>query len=153
MGKIRAVCISREKGTAKSSVGRALAIEDFGLENDAHAGKWHRQVSLLPYEEIEKFKAEGAPVTDGSFGENLITEGLKLRELPPGTRLRAGGALLEVTQIGKECHSRCAIGRAMGHCIMPEEGIFARVLTGGVIEAGDAIEIADDTSSAKEGKK
>lgn len=144
MGKIRAVCISREKGTAKSSVGRALAIEDFGLENDAHAGKWHRQVSLLPYEEIEKFKAEGAPVTDGSFGENLITEGLKLRELPLGTRLRAGGALLEVTQIGKECHSRCAIGRAMGHCIMPEEGIFARVLAGGVIEAGDAIEIVGD---------
>ena len=144
MGKIRAVCISREKGTPKSSVGRALAIEDFGLENDAHAGKWHRQVSLLPYEEIEKFKAEGAPVTDGSFGENLITEGLKLRELPPGTRLRAGGALLEVTQIGKECHSRCAIGRAMGHCIMPEEGIFARVLAGGVIEAGDAIEIVGD---------
>lgn len=144
MGKIRAVCISREKGTAKSSVGRALAIEDFGLENDAHAGKWHRQVSLLPYEEIEKFKAEGAPVTDGSFGENLITEGLKLRELSPGTRLRAGGALLEVTQIGKECHSRCAIGRAMGHCIMPEEGIFARVLAGGVIEAGDAIEIVGD---------
>lgn len=144
MGKIRAVCISREKGTAKSSVGRALAIEDFGLENDAHAGKWHRQVSLLPYEEIEKFKAEGAPVTDGSFGENLITEGLKLRELSPGTRLRAGGALLEVTQIGKECHSRCAIGRAMGRCIMPEEGIFARVLAGGVIEAGDAIEIVGD---------
>lgn len=144
MGKIRAVCISREKGTAKSSVGRALAIEDFGLENDAHAGKWHRQVSLLPYEEIEKFKAEGAPVTDGSFGENLITEGLKLRELPLGTRLRAGGALLEVTQIGKECHSRCAIGRAMGRCIMPEEGIFARVLAGGVIEAGDAIEIVGD---------
>ncbi len=153
MGKIRAVCISREKGTAKSSVGRALAIEDFGLENDAHAGKWHRQVSLLPYEEIEKFKAEGAPVTDGSFGENLITEGLKLRGLPPGTRLRAGGALLEVTQIGKECHSRCAIGRAMGHCIMPEEGIFARVLAGGVIEAGDAIEIVGDTSPAKEGTK
>ena len=153
MGKIRAVCISREKGTAKSSVGRALAVEDFGLENDAHAGKWHRQVSLLPYEEIEKFKAEGAPVTDGSFGENLITEGLKLCELPPGTRLRAGGALLEVTQIGKECHSRCAIGRAMGHCIMPEEGIFARVLAGGVIEAGDAIEIVGDTSPAKEGTK
>ena len=141
MGKIRAVCISREKGTAKSSVGRALAIEDFGLENDAHAGKWHRQVSLLPYEEIEKFKAEGAPVTDGSFGENLITEGLKLRELSPGTRLRAGGALLEVTQIGKECHKDCAIRQQIGDCVMPREGIFARVLTGGAARPGDPVTV------------
>lgn len=141
MGLVKAVCISEKKGTAKKSVGKAILIEDFGLENDAHAGKWHRQVSLLPFEEIEAFKADGADVRDGSFGENIITEGIPLKELPIGTRLKIRDVLLEVSQIGKECHSRCAIGEAMGRCIMPEEGIFARVLKGGEIEEGCSIDV------------
>ena len=141
MGKIRAVCISEKKGTAKTSVGRAMAIQNFGLEGDAHAGNWHRQVSLLPYEEIEAFKAEGAKVQDGSFGENLITEGIKLRTLSVGTLLKINNVLLEVTQIGKECHKRCAIGKAMGRCIMPQEGIFAKVIEGGEISEGNDIEV------------
>lgn len=141
MGKIMAVNISREKGTQKVNVHSARVIEDFGLENDAHAGKWHRQISLLSYEKIEAFKKEGAPVKDGAFGENLTVEGIDLKALPVGTRLKSGEIILEVTQIGKQCHSGCEIFKIMGDCIMPREGIFARVLHGGVISEGDLIEI------------
>ena len=145
MGKIIAVNISEKKGTQKKNVHRAKLIEEFGIENDAHAGKWHRQVSLLSYEKIEEFKAKGAPIEDGAFGENLIVSGYDLKNLPVGTRFRCGEVLLEVTQIGKQCHSGCEIFKIMGDCIMPREGIFTRVLHGGSIRIGD--EIYTDTES------
>lgn len=143
MGKIIAVNISEKKGTQKKNVHSARVIEDFGLENDAHAGKWHRQVSLLSYEKIEDFKAKGAPVEDGAFGENLIVEGIDLRNLPVGTKLSCQDVVLEVTQIGKQCHSGCEIYKIMGDCIMPREGIFTRVLHGGVISEGDSITVME----------
>ena len=144
MGKIIAVNISEKKGTQKVNVHSAKVIEDFGLENDAHAGKWHRQVSLLSYEKIEAFKSKGAPVEDGAFGENLIVEGFDLKTLPVGTKLRCNDIILEVTQIGKQCHSGCEIYKIMGDCIMPREGIFTRVLHGGVVSEGDSIDIMED---------
>ena len=109
MGKIMAVNISEKKGTQKKNVHSARLMEEFGIEKDAHAGKWHRQVSLLSYEKIEEFKAKGAPIEDGAFGENLIVSGYDLKALPVGTRLRSGEVLLEVTQIGKKCHSQNAL--------------------------------------------
>ena len=143
MGKVIAVCISEKKGTQKHPVQEAEFIEDWGIKNDAHAGKWHRQVSLLSYEKIEEFKAKGAPIDDGAFGENLIVSGYDLKALPVGTRLRSGDVLLEVTQIGKQCHSGCEIYKIMGDCIMPREGIFTRVLHGGVLTEGDEIHIEE----------
>lgn len=143
MGKIMAVNISEKKGTQKANVHSARIIEDFGLENDAHAGKWHRQVSLLSYEKIEAFKAKGAPVEEGAFGENLIVQGIDLKSLPIGTKLQCNEVVLEVTQIGKQCHSGCEIFKIMGDCIMPREGIFTRVLHGGVVSEGDSIEIME----------
>ena len=145
MGKIMAVNISERKGTQKKNIHSATLIEDFGIEKDAHAGKWHRQVSLLSYEKIEEFKAKGAPIDDGAFGENLIVSGYDLKMLPVGTRLRSGDVLLEVTQIGKQCHSGCEIYKIMGDCIMPREGIFTRVLPGGVLTEGDEIVIEENT--------
>ena len=145
MGKVIAVCISEKKGTQKHPVQEAEFIEDWGIKNDAHAGKWHRQVSLLSYEKIEEFKAKGAPIDDGAFGENLIVSGYDLKMLPVGTRLRSGEVLLEVTQIGKQCHSGCEIYKIMGDCIMPREGIFTRVLHGGVLTEGDEIVIEENT--------
>lgn len=139
MGKIMAVNISEERGTQKKNVHSARLIEDWGIEHDAHAGKWHRQVSLLSYEKIEEFRKKGAPVDEGAFGENLIIQGIDLRYLPVGTRLACGEVLLEVTQIGKQCHNGCEIFRLMGDCIMPREGVFTRVLKGGEIKAGDEI--------------
>lgn len=141
MGKVMAINISENKGTQKKNIHSARLIENFGIENDAHAGNWHRQVSLLSYEKIEEFKAKGASIQDGSFGENLIISGYDLKTLPIGTQLRCGEVLLEVTQIGKSCHSRCEIYKIMGDCIMPREGIFAKVLHGGVISEGDDIEV------------
>lgn len=141
MGKIIAVNISEQKGTQKQNVHTARVIEDFGIENDAHAGKWHRQVSLLSYEKIEEFKAKGAPVDDGAFGENLIVQGFDLKTLPIGTRFQCNDVVLELTQIGKQCHSGCEIYKIMGDCIMPREGVFTKVLHGGVISEGDEIVI------------
>lgn len=143
MGKIIAVNISEKKGTQKRNIHSARVIEDYGLENDAHAGKWHRQVSLLSYEKIEAFKAKGAPVEDGAFGENLIIQGFDLKALPIGTKLRCNDVVLEVTQIGKQCHSGCEIYKIMGDCIMPREGIFTRVLHGGTVSEGDEVRIID----------
>ncbi len=143
MGKIMAVNISEKKGTQKVNIHSAKVIEDFGIEKDAHAGKWHRQVSLLSYQKIEDFKAKGAPVEDGAFGENLIVEGIDCRSLPVGTKLACNDVILEVTQIGKQCHSGCEIFKIMGDCIMPREGIFTRVLHGGVISEGDTIEVIE----------
>ncbi len=139
MGRIHAICISEKKGTQKHEVSSAKLVENHGIEGDAHAGTWHRQVSLLGLAQIEEFRRRGAKVEFGAFGENLVVEGYHFRELPVGTRFQAGEAILEMTQIGKECHSHCAIYHAMGDCIMPREGVFARVLRGGVIRTGDEL--------------
>ena len=144
MGKVLAVCISEKKGTEKQNVGSAKFIEDWGIENDSHAGKWHRQVSLLSHEKIEAFRTRGAEVIDGAFGENLVVEGIDFRSLPVGTKFRCNDVVLELTQIGKECHSGCAIFQKMGECIMPREGVFSRVLHGGVISVGDELEILEE---------
>lgn len=136
-GIVRAVCTSPAKGTEKKPVEEGHFIAGFGIERDAHAGKWHRQVSLLSYEKVDEFNAKGAGVTDGAFGENLLVEGIDFKNLPVGTILRAGGVVLKMTQIGKECHESCAIRKRVGDCIMPREGVFAEVLEGGVIRAGD----------------
>lgn len=140
MGTIKAVCVSEAKGVQKTPVDKVTIEADFGIEGDAHAGNWHRQVSLLSFESIEDFKARGADVDDGSFGENLIVEGIDVKALPVGTKLACNDVLLEITQIGKECHSHCAIYHCMGDCIMPREGVFAKVLSGGTVETGDPIE-------------
>lgn len=137
MGKVMAVNISVKRGTQKVNVHTVKLIENYGLENDAHAGNWHRQVSLLSYEKIEEFKAKGAPVKDGAFGENLIVQGFDFKTLPVGTRLKCNDVILEITQIGKPCHNGCEIFKIMGDCIMPREGVFARVIQGGVISEGD----------------
>lgn len=147
MGKVMAVCLSEKKGTQKKNVHEAVFREDWGIEGDAHAGKWHRQVSLLSHEKIEDFKAKGAPVQEGAFGENLIVSGFDFRTLPIGTRFRCGDVVLELTQIGKECHSGCEIYKIMGECIMPREGVFTRVLHGGVIREGDEMEIVEEAAS------
>ena len=123
MGKVIATCTSEIKGVQKKNVHQVCLIEDYGIEGDAHAGKWHRQVSLLSYDRIQEFRARGAKVEDGAFGENLV---------------------LELTQIGKECHHGCAIFQKMGDCIMPREGVFTKVLHGGVIKEGDDLEILEE---------
>ena len=147
MGKITAVCISEKRGTQKKNIDKVCLIENFGLEGDAHGGNWHRQVSLLSYEKVRAFEEKGISVEDGAFGENLLVEGFDFKTLPVGTRFRCGEALLEMTQIGKECHSHCEIYQAVGDCIMPREGVFARVLHGGVIQIGDELEIVPSSDS------
>lgn len=142
-GKVIAVCISEKKGTQKIEVPSIKLVPEWGIENDAHAGKWHRQVSLLALEKIEAFRARGADVDFGAFGENIIVEGFDLRNLPVGTRFRIGDALLELTQIGKECHTHCAIYHQVGDCIMPREGVFTVVLEGGEVKAGDEIKLIE----------
>lgn len=139
MGTVLAVCVSREKGTQKENIGTAVFLEDWGIQGDAHAGKWHRQVSLLSHEKIEAFRARGAEVADGAFGENLVVAGIDFRSLPLGTRFQCNDVVLKLTQIGKECHNGCTIYQAMGECIMPREGVFARVLKGGEIRVGDEV--------------
>ena len=141
MGKVLAVCTSAVRGVQKENQGAARFIAGYGLDGDAHAGDWHRQVSLLSADEIAAFNARGAAVEPGAFGENLVVEGIDFRTLPVGTLLRCGDVLLEVTQIGKSCHHHCAIFHKMGDCIMPREGIFARVLEGGRIAAGDEMTV------------
>lgn len=141
MGKVCAVCISEKKGTQKHPVEEATLLENWGIEGDAHGGTWHRQVSLLSAERIEQFRERGAEVEEGAFGENIVTQGIDWRNLPVGTCFQIGNALLELTQIGKECHNHCAIYQVMGECIMPREGVFAKVLRGGKIRTGEAIEI------------
>ncbi|WP_302770934.1 MOSC domain-containing protein [Anaerotignum lactatifermentans] len=147
MGKIMAVCISEKRGTQKKNIGKVRLIENFGLEGDAHGGNWHRQVSLLSYEKVRAFEEKGISVEDGAFGENLLVEGFDFKTLPVGTRFRCGDVLLEMTQIGKECHSHCEIYQAVGDCIMPREGVFARVLHGGEIQIGDEMEIVPSSDS------
>lgn len=146
IGTVLAVCTSEHKGTQKQNIGKAELIVNHGIAGDAHAGNWHRQVSLLSADKIDAFREQGADVDDGAFGENLIVRGIDFRALPIGTLLRCGGVLLELTQRGKECHSHCAIYHAVGDCIMPREGVFARVLEGGTIEVGDTMQIEERTS-------
>ena len=144
-GKIVAVCSSKAKGVAKENIGEAKLIAGWGMEGDAHAGKWHRQISLLSDKSIEKMQAmareKGLDLRPGDFAENLTITGLELCSLPVGTYLKVGEALLEVTQIGKSCHHDCEIFKKIGRCVMPQEGIFARVLVGATVRAEDAIEI------------
>lgn len=141
MGTIRALCVSEKKGTRKHEVEEAFFRVEYGIAGDAHAGSWHRQVSFLGLGEIEEFRSRGVEVEFGAFGENVVAEGFRFKELPVGTRLKAGDVVFEITQIGKECHTSCAIRKQTGDCIMPREGVFARVLHGGKLHAGDALEI------------
>ena len=142
MGKIIAVCTSQKKGMKKKNVGEAILKVGFGLEGDAHGGDWHRMVSLLGVESIKKMTDKGVDVGPGDFAENLTTEGLELFTLPIGTKLKIGETSIgQVTQIGKECHSKCAIFKQLGECVMPKEGIFVRLLEGGVVRSGDSIEV------------
>jgi len=141
-GRILAVCQSREKGTVKKEIGLGVLIENYGLKNDAHAGEWHRQISLLGIESINKMKDKGFEIKFGDFAENLTTENIILPELPLGTKLAVGeSVLLEVTQIGKKCHHDCEIRKKIGDCVMPREGIFTRVLKGGRVKPGDCVEV------------
>lgn len=141
VGRVVAVCTSARKGVRKKNVGEGELVVESGLAGDAHAGPWHRQVSMLAVESIEKMRAKGLKVGPGDFAENITTEGIDLPSLPVGTRLRLGSTELEVTQIGKECHTRCAIYYQAGDCVMPREGIFVRVLAGGQVKVGDEIVI------------
>lgn len=143
MASIVAVCTSPKKGMRKKNMGQGVLVEEHGLQGDAHTGAWHRQVSLLALESIQKMKDLGLKVGPGDFAENLTTEGIDLVGLPVGTRLKIGRqALGEVTQIGKECHTRCAIYHQAGDCVMPREGIFIRVIRGGPVQVGDEVQVA-----------
>jgi MOSC domain-containing protein YiiM len=142
VSKVIAINISEEKGVIKNPIERGFFKINHGLDGDAHAGNWHRQVSLLGIESIKKMKAVGIDsLATGQFAENITTEGLTLYELPIGTKLKIGEVLFEVTQIGKECHKGCKIKDLVGECIMPKEGIFAKVLEEGYIKSGDNIEV------------
>jgi MOSC domain-containing protein YiiM len=141
MAVVTAVCISDKKGVQKRPVDEVHLKIKHGVEGDAHAGDWHRQVSLLGEESVDKLRAHFPNLPAGAFAENILTKGITLYELPIGTKLRVGGALLEVTQIGKECHTACAIRKTTGDCVMPREGIFAIVLEEGTVKAGDTIEV------------
>jgi len=139
-GKVLAVNISEKKGTKKRNIKSCALLKDFGLKDDAHGGPWHRQVSLLANESIEKMRAKGLKVGYGDFAENITTQGVDLVHLPIGTEIHIGDSVLvRVTQIGKECHERCAIYYQAGDCVMPKEGIFAEVVNEGEVKTGDEI--------------
>ena len=140
-GVIRAVCVSEAKGTEKHPVASAHLTAHHGIDGDAHAGPWHRQVSLLSYEKVEEVNRRGAQVTDGAFGENLLVSGIDFRTLPIGTVFETPHTKLRLTQIGKECHSHCAIYHRVGTCIMPHEGVFAEVLSGGDVAPGEVMTV------------
>ncbi|MBC8214282.1 MAG: MOSC domain-containing protein [Candidatus Marinimicrobia bacterium] len=141
MGTIEAICISKKKGIVKKEIPSATLVKDSGIEGDAHAGDWHRQVSLLAGESIDVAKEKLPTLARGAFAENIITRDIELRELKIGDQLKLGdSAILEITQIGKECHTACAIKNIIGDCIMPKEGIFAKVIDGGEIKAGSQVE-------------
>jgi MOSC domain-containing protein YiiM len=140
--KILSIALSKKKGTRKIQVDDAIVLQDHGIQGDAHAGPWHRQVSFLAAERIEECRSRGLDVTFGDFAENIATEGIDWKTVPIGTQVRLGErVLVEITQIGKECHNKCAIYYQAGDCIMPREGVFAKVLTGGPIRCDDPIEI------------
>jgi MOSC domain-containing protein YiiM len=140
--KIVSIALSKKKGTRKTQVREAFVIEGHGIRGDAHAGAWHRQISFLDAAQIEKCRSSGLDVTFGDFAENIATKGVDWKRVPVGTRFRLGrSAVVEITQIGKECHKKCAIYYQAGDCIMPREGVFAQVLEGGSIRCGDAIKV------------
>ena len=142
IGKVLDINISKKKGVVKKPIKEGVFIEDFGLDGDAHAGKWHRQVSLLGIESFRKMEELGAKGLDhGIFAENITTEGIIVYELPVGARLKIGETIQEVTQIGKECHSGCEIAKKVGKCVMPKEGIFTKIIKGGMVKSGDTIEV------------
>lgn len=142
VGKVISVNISDKKGVIKTPISEGMFVEEFGLKDDAHGGNWHRQVSLLANESINKMISKGVEgLVPGKFAENITTEGIVLYELPVGTKLQIGDTIQEVTQIGKECHHGCEIKRQVGQCVMPKEGIFTKILKGGVVKAGDEIKI------------
>ena len=144
MAKVVAINISTKKGEVKDPVNKAVFVENHGIKGDAHAGDWHRQVSLLAQESADKIRAKGVvEIREGIFAENITTEGIELYTLPVGTRLKIGETLQEVTQIGKECHDRCNIYNTVGDCVMPREGIFTKVIKGGIVVPGDIIEVVD----------
>lgn len=142
-GKVIAVCTSDKKGEKKVNVGKGELVVNFGLKGDVHGGDWHRQVSLLAMESIEKMKGKGLDVNPGDFAENITTEGLVLYTLPIGTKMKIGESLAEVTQIGKECHNKCNIFHTVGDCVMPREGIFVKILKGAPVAVGDTIEVIE----------
>ena len=141
--EVIAVCISEKKGERKHPVPEIALRRDHGIVGDAHAGNWHRQVSLLAEESVDTMRALGLTLAPGDFAENILTRGIVLKTLPVGTRLRVGETVLEITQIGKQCHNDCAIKKTTGRCVMPTDGVFAVVLEEGVIRPGDAIEILE----------
>ena len=144
MAKVKSVCISERKGIRKTEVSSINVRVNYGIIGDAHAGNWHRQISLLAEESIGKMRQSGMELTPGAFAENIVTEGIELNTLLVGTKLKIGNTMLEVTQIGKECHNDCEIKRTAGKCVMPTEGIFAIVLSDGIIRSGDMIEIVGE---------
>lgn len=150
MARVTAINISEKKGVPKVTIPSGEFVENFGLKSDAHGGNWHRQISLLGQESIDKMTAIGIKgLCSGKFAENLTTEGIELYKLPVGTRFNINGVILEVTQIGKECHQKCAIFKQIGSCVMPLEGIFAKVIKGGQINPGDEIAIISEISDDK----
>ncbi len=146
MGEVVAVCTSEVKGIQKTNIHKGEFIENFGIKGDAHAGNWHRQVSLLSWESREDFKSRASQfdIPDGAFGENLLVKGIDFTKCPIGTIFRCNDVVLELTQIGKECHKGCAIRETVGDCIMPREGVFAKVIHGGIISEGDILTVASE---------
>ena len=142
-GVVRSINLSERKTVRKKPGGQGVLVYDRGFEGDAHAGDWHRQVSLLALESIETMREKGLAVGPGDFAENITTEGIDLGSLPIGTRIRIGDTLVELSQIGKICHTKCAIYRQIGKCVMPKEGVFARVIKGGVVKAGGVLAIGE----------
>lgn len=153
MASIISINISNTKGERKKPAGSAELRVGNGIVGDGHAGDWHRQVSLLAFESIDSMRGKGIDVGPGDFAENITTEGIDLPSLPVGTLIRLGSALVEVTQIGKKCHNRCEIYRQAGDCVMPRDGIFAKVLEGGVINDADAIEVVDVSRNDETGRE
>ncbi|ABK97937.1 MOSC domain-containing protein [Pelobacter propionicus] len=147
MAQVVATCISEKKGERKTPLEAVTLRENHGIVGDAHAGDWHRQVSLLAAESIDKMRKLGLAVNSGDFAENITTSGIELVSLPIGTRLQVGETQLEVTQIGKECHTRCAIYHQAGDCVMPKEGVFARVISGGTVRPGDEVRVIESASA------
>ncbi|MDY6012634.1 MOSC domain-containing protein [Clostridium sp.] len=141
MAKVVAICTSPKKGTVKNKVEEAILIEDFGIKDDAHAGKWHRQVSLLELKKIDEFNRQGGNVKFGDFGENIVIDGIEVDKLPVGQKIKVGEAILEITQIGKKCHNECEIFHRVGKCIMPIYGVFSKVLKGGKVAINDKAEL------------
>lgn len=141
IGTVLATCMSEQKGTTKHQVPFLELKEDYGIIGDAHAGKWHRQISLLANESVDTIRKSGITLNAGDFAENILTQDIELKSLSIGTKIKIADTLLQVTQIGKECHNNCEIKKAVGKCVMPTEGVFAKVLKGGKIQKGDVIEI------------